>query len=119
MESSLWSGAIDNIGGWTLDYLLRSTHPWGSVASIGLALSPELNTNVMPFILRGVSLLGISSSNTPRNLREKIWKNLSSDLLFDYSKQLKINTCSLEEIEAICQSMVEGKTSGRTLVKIT
>ena len=72
LESALWGGAVDNLGGPTLGYLTRTVKPWGNIATIGLAQAHTLDTTVMPFILRGVSLLGIHSVECPRPWREWI-----------------------------------------------
>ena len=69
MEAALWAGAVDNVGGEVLTWLTRTMDYWGNIASVGLAGSHELHTTVMPFILRGVNLLGINSVATPRELR--------------------------------------------------
>jgi acrylyl-CoA reductase (NADPH) len=69
LEASQWAGAVDNVGGEMLTWLTRTMDSWGSIASIGLAGSHKLETTVMPFILRGVNLLGINSSATPRDVR--------------------------------------------------
>ena len=69
LEEARWAGAIDNVGGDLLAWLTRTTSFWGNIASIGLAGSAELKTTVLPFILRGVNLLGINSVYTPRALR--------------------------------------------------
>jgi len=75
-----FAGAIDNVGGEMLTWLTRTVGYWGSIASVGLAGSPKLETTVMPFILRGVNLLGINSSATPRGPRLEVWKRIGSDL---------------------------------------
>ncbi len=80
LERAQWQGAIDNVGGEMLTWLTRTVDWWGSIASIGLAGSHELHTTVMPFILRGVNLLGINSMATPRALRLKVWKRIAGDL---------------------------------------
>ena len=69
MEAAQWAGAIDNVGGELLTWLTRTVDSWGNIASIGLAGSHKLETTVMPFILRGMNLLGINSSATPRDVR--------------------------------------------------
>ncbi|MGB9340856.1 MAG: hypothetical protein WCB63_16545 [Polyangiales bacterium] len=69
MEKARWAGAIDNLGGEVLTWLTRTVGYGGNIASIGLAASHELNTTVMPFILRAVCLLGINSLETPRDMR--------------------------------------------------
>ena len=80
LEKALWAGAIDNVGGELLTWLTRTVDFWGNIASIGLAGSAELQTTVMPFILRGVSLLGINSVATPRATRLEVWKRIGTDL---------------------------------------
>ena len=76
----LWAGAVDNVGGEMLTWLTRTMDFWGNIASIGLAGSHELHTTVMPFILRGVNLLGINSSATPRDVRLAVWQRIATDL---------------------------------------
>ena len=80
MEAVLWAGAIDNVGGELLTWLTRTIDFCGNIASIGLAGSHELHTTVMPFILRGVNLLGINSSATPRDVRLDVWHRIATDL---------------------------------------
>src|SRR5687767_8838159 len=69
LETAHWGGAIDNLGGEILTWLTRTVDNWGNIVSIGLAASHKLETTVMPFILRGVSLLGVNSSSMPRDVR--------------------------------------------------
>ena len=71
---------IDNLGGDVLTWLTRTVDFWGNIASIGLAGSHELHTTVMPFILRGVNLLGINSVATPRDVRLAVWQRIATDL---------------------------------------
>src|SRR5487761_73466 len=79
LETAVWGGAVDNLGGETLAYLMRTVRPWGNIACIGLAQSPALNTTVMPLILRGVSLLGIHSVDVPRVWRLALWEKLAGE----------------------------------------
>ncbi len=80
MEKALWAGAVDNVGGDLLAWLTRTVDQWGNIASVGLAGGPELKTTVMPFILRGVNLLGINSVLTPRATRLAVWDRIAGDL---------------------------------------
>jgi len=80
MEKAEWAGAIDNLGGDYLAWLTRTMKYGGNIASIGLAASHELKTTVLPFILRGVCLLGINSVDTPRDLRLQVWQRIGTDL---------------------------------------
>ncbi|TLY77642.1 MAG: acryloyl-CoA reductase, partial [Gammaproteobacteria bacterium] len=78
LEAAQFAGAIDNVGGEMLTWLTRTVDFWGNIASIGLAGSAELKTTVMPFILRGVNLLGINSSATQRALRLAVWSRIAT-----------------------------------------
>jgi acrylyl-CoA reductase (NADPH) len=118
MEKGLWGGAVDNLGGPTLTWLTRTVKPWGNIASIGLAQSHELNTTVMPFILRGVSLLGIHSVECPRAWREEIWKKLSGEWKPRHLSRIVTRTVSLDELPAACNDLIAGTVTGRILVKI-
>ena len=118
LESAIWGGAVDNVGGRTLGWLTRTVHEWGSIASIGNAGGFELATTVMPFILRGVSVIGISSTNCPHALRREIWQRLGSDLKPRHLDVIHRQTVSLEELTPVFDAMMERKTEGRTVVKI-
>lgn len=119
LESAMWGGAVDNLGGDTLAWLTRTTRPWGNIASIGLAQSHELNTTVMPFILRGVSLLGIHSVECPRPWREDIWAHLSTIWKPKHLDTLISREVSLEDLPAVCDEFIAGKIQGRTLVRLS
>src|SRR3546814_6822762 len=77
MESARFGGGLDNVGGPMLASLLAQTEPYGNVASAGLAASHELPATVMPFIIRGVSLLGVASAGTARDIRDEVWRRLA------------------------------------------
>ena len=118
MEKALWGGAVDNLGGPTLTWLTRTVKPWGNIASIGLAQSHELNTTVLPFILRGVSLLGIHSVECPRAWREDLWKKLSGEWKPKHLERIASRTVTLDELPAACADLIAGTVTGRILVKI-
>ncbi|HEY4973700.1 MAG TPA: acryloyl-CoA reductase, partial [Steroidobacteraceae bacterium] len=118
LESARWGGAIDNCGGDTLAWLLRSTHDGGNVASIGMASGGELNTTVMPFILRGVSLLGVNSSAAPRDIRLAVWARLSSDLKPRHLQRIVTRNIELRELPATFDSYLKSTVVGRTVVHI-
>jgi NADPH2:quinone reductase len=80
LESARWAGAIDAVGGDLLAWLTRTTNYWGSIASTGLTGGIELRTTVMPFILRGVSLIGIDSAMCPMDIRAEVWRRLATDM---------------------------------------
>ena len=118
MEEAQWAGAIDNLGGDVLAWLTRTTNFWGNIASIGLAASPELKTTVVPFILRGVNLLGINSVFTPRPLRLAVWQRLASDLKPRHLDSIVTRTISLDELPQAFEPYVKGAVTGRAVVKI-
>jgi acrylyl-CoA reductase (NADPH) len=118
MEKAEWAGAIDNLGGDYLAWLTRTVQYGGNIASIGLAASHELVTTVIPFILRAVCLLGINSVETPRDLRLQVWKRIGSDLRPRHLDRIAATTIAFDELPAAFQNFVDGKVTGRTVVKI-
>jgi NADPH2:quinone reductase len=118
LERGIWGGAVDTVGGEMLSGITRKIKPWGNIAAIGLAGGHELNTTVMPFILRGVSLLGIDSSGCPRAIREEIWQRLASDLKPRHLDDILTQTLTLEQLPEAFERMLSGKTHGRTLVNL-
>lgn len=118
LESVRFGGAIDNVGGEMLGKIVGAVNLWGNVASVGLASSPTLNLTVMPLILRGVSLLGISSANCPRPLRELVWERLASDLKPANLAQFEHRKLNLDEIVPYAEEMMLRKTTGRAVVTI-
>lgn len=116
LESATWAAAIDNVGGDVLSYILPRIQPHGSVASIGLAKSPNLSTTVFPFILRGVNILGSSSATCPRPLREKVWETINNmDVDWKSAATAVLKPSDLPEY---AQKMVAGKIHGRALVQM-
>jgi NADPH2:quinone reductase len=118
MEKARWGGAIDNLGGEALTWLTRTVGYGGNIASIGLAASHELNTTVMPFILRAVCLLGINSVETPRDLRLAVWERIGSDLKPQHLDEIAGSTIDFDELPNAFQDFIDGKITGRTLVRI-
>lgn len=118
LEKVLWAGAIDSLGGEILTWLTRTTGYGGNIASIGLALSHELNTTVMPFILRAVCLLGVSSVNTPRDQRLKVWSRIGGDLRPRHLDRISARKISLDELPGAFQAYIDGTVTGRTVVEI-
>ncbi len=115
--SQRWAGAIDAVGGKTLATLLKETKRGGAVAATGLVASSELPTTVFPFILRGVSLLGIDSGFTPIKLRREIWEKLASIWKFPQLEQLTID-CTLEELSPEIDKILAGGQRGRVVVNL-
>jgi acrylyl-CoA reductase (NADPH) len=118
LEEAQWAGAIDNLGGDVLAWLTRTTKFWGNIASIGLAASPELKTTVVPFILRGVNLLGINSVYTPRPLRLAVWQRLATDLKPRHLDTIVTRIVGLDELPQAFEPYVKGAVLGRAVVKI-
>jgi NADPH2:quinone reductase len=118
LEEAQWAGAIDNLGGDVLAWLTRTTNYWGNIASIGLAASAELKTTVVPFILRGVNLLGINSVFTPRPLRLAVWRRLASDLKPRHLDKIVTRTVNLDELPQAFEPYVKGEVTGRAVVKV-
>ena len=118
MEAAQFAGAIDNVGGAMLTWLTRTVDYWGNIASIGLAGSAELHTTVLPFILRGVNLLGINSSATPRATRLVIWERIASDLKPRHLDKIATRTLPFAELPGVFDEYLQGGVVGRTVVKI-
>ena len=118
MEKAEWAGAIDNLGGDYLAWLTRTMAYGGNIASIGLAASHELNTTVMPFILRAVCLLGINSVETPRGLRRAVWARIGSDLKPRHLDRIGSKTIAFDELPDAFQAYIDGTVTGRVVVDI-
>jgi acrylyl-CoA reductase (NADPH) len=118
LEKAVWGGAVDNVGGEMLAQITRTIVPGGNIASIGLAGGFELNTTVMPFILRGASLLGINSVDVSHELRSRLWGLLATDWRPPHLEQLLTNTVGLAGLPAVFEEMLLGKTHGRILVDL-
>jgi NADPH2:quinone reductase len=118
LESATWGGAVDNAGGETLAWLTRTVKPWGNIASIGLVDDFKLNTTVMPFILRGVSLLGINSIEMPNEVRNDLWKRMGNDLKPRNLDKVVTREVNFDELPQTFDSYLDGTNTGRTLVRI-
>jgi NADPH2:quinone reductase len=119
LETAVWGGAVDNLGGETLAYLTRTVRPWGNIACIGLAQSAALNTTVMPLILRGVSLLGIHSVEVPAAWRRALWEKLADEWKpHDLERLIVRAVISLEEVPGACEQLMAGAARGRYVVRI-
>jgi NADPH2:quinone reductase len=118
LENARFAGAIDNLGGEVLTWLTRTVDFWGNIASIGLAASPELKTTVMPFILRGVALLGINSSATRREWRLAVWQRIATDLKPRQLARIVTRTIDFAELPQAFPDYIAGRITGRTVVRI-
>jgi putative YhdH/YhfP family quinone oxidoreductase len=117
LDKATWAGAVDNLGGDVLAWLASTMQIGGTLASIGLAASHTLNTTVMPFILRGVSLLGIDSVNTPMAVRQRVWRRLASDLKPRHLNDM-CTTVTLEQLPVVFERILKAQARGRTVVKL-
>ncbi|SDY18466.1 putative quinone oxidoreductase, YhdH/YhfP family [Lysobacter sp. yr284] len=118
MESARFGGGLDNVGGPMLASLLAQTAPYGNVATAGLAATHELDTTVMPFIIRGASLLGVASAGTARAIRDEIWQRLASDWKPAHLDRICTREVALSELPQVFPAMLAGGSLGRTLVVI-
>lgn len=118
LGKAIWGGAVDNLGGETLATLLKTTHTGGNVLSVGLAQSPQLSMTVMPLIIRGVNLLGVSSANCPIVLKKKVWRLLGTKFFPEHKDKIVHDTIGLRDLPACFERVLAGQVCGRTLVKI-
>jgi putative YhdH/YhfP family quinone oxidoreductase len=117
LDKASWAGAVDNLGGDVLSWLASTMQVGGTLASIGLAASHTFNTTVMPFILRGVSLLGVDSVNTPMEVRRRVWERLASDLKPRHL-QAMVTTVGLDGMGPVFDKILKAQYRGRTVVKV-
>ena len=118
LEKGQWGGAVDNVGGELLAWLTRTVRPWGNIASNGLAGGTVLETTVMPFILRGVSLLGIDSAGCEMPLRRRIWRRLGADLAPRHLDRIASGMVGLDQLPETFEAMLRGESRGRTVVRL-
>ncbi len=118
LEKTRWAGAIDNVGGSTLSKLVRATKAWGNVVSVGIAGGIQFELSTMPFIIRGVNLLGVSSSNCPQDLRKEIWQRLANDLHPDHIARIHTQTSKLADLPDVFNKLLNNELQGRVLVEV-
>lgn len=118
MDRAQWAGALDSVGGGMLSWLISSMQQNGVIASFGNAGGVELNTTVLPFILRGVSLIGIDSAATSMPLRQEIWTKLAKEWRPQQLSKLA-HTVPFEQLPDVFQRLLDGGLRGRTVVKIS
>jgi len=116
LESARYGGAIDNVGGGLLSDLTRHVAPWGSIACVGNAGGADLRTSVLPLILRGVSLVGVSSSRCPMPLRTAVWRRIAAERQFPPAELLVERVVSLAEVPEAALALLERRVRGRILV---
>jgi len=118
MGKPAYAGGVDAVGGELLANLLGNVQPYGNVAAIGLAGGPKLATTVLPFILRGVSLLGIHSVECPNDWRQQIWADLAGSAKPAHLDTIAAQTVGLRDVHDVCEAMMAGESTGRTVVDI-
>jgi putative YhdH/YhfP family quinone oxidoreductase len=117
LDKAAWAGAVDNLGGEVLSWLASTMNIGGALASIGLAASHTLNTTVMPFILRGVSLLGVDSVNAAMAVRSRVWQRLATDLKPRHLQSM-VTTVELDGLTPVFERILKSQMRGRTVVKV-
>lgn len=117
LEKERWAGAVDPVGGPALAYIMRTLRYGGVAAVSGLTGGTALKATVLPFILRGVSVLGVDSVSTPIELRRTVWERLGSDLRPRGLKDM-IAEVSLEGVEEVLDRILTGGVRGRTVVRV-
>jgi len=117
LESGRWAGAIDAVGGPTMPYILRTLRPGAAVASCGNAGGPAFSATVLPFILRGVAVLGMDSTIVPIERRRNLWDRLATDLRPRHLPD-DISEVDLDGLEGALDAIVAGQARGRWVVRI-
>jgi NADPH:quinone reductase-like Zn-dependent oxidoreductase len=119
MGRMTWAGAVDTLGGDVLAWLASTMKFRGVVAAVGLAASPTLQTTVLPFILRGVSLLGVNSSDAPTpGMRARAWRQLATDLKPPLLTEMA-RTIPFSELPRVFDDFIEGRVARRIVVDLT
>ena len=119
LDKATWAGAVDNLGGEVLAWMASTMQVNGVIASIGLAASPNLTTTVMPFILRGVSLLGINSTDSPTpELRRDVWRRLAGDMRPPLLKEM-CRTIAFRDLPRVFEDFINGRVNRRVVVDLS
>jgi putative YhdH/YhfP family quinone oxidoreductase len=118
LEQASWAGCIDSVGGDMLAGISRVIDLWGNIACCGMAGGHALNTTVFPLILRGVSLLGISSANCSIETRRMLWNRLGGDWKPPLLDEIIQHEVTLDGMSGVFDDMMQGRALGRTVVKI-
>ena len=119
MEQARWAGCIDSVGGDMLAGIYRVIDLWGNIACCGMAGGHGLNATVFPLILRGVSLLGISSANCDISMRRDLWNRLGNEWKPPHLDEIIKQEVTLDTMETVFNDMMSGRSLGRTVVKIS
>jgi acrylyl-CoA reductase (NADPH) len=117
LGSERWAGAIDNVGGEQLGNVLASLRYWGSCAAVGLAGGTTFTSSVIPFLLRGINLLGIDSNTCPMARRRQAWARLAKDMPLDKLDAMT-ETVGLADVAGLAGKILQGQVRGRTVVDL-
>jgi len=117
LDKATWAGAVDNLGGDVLSWLASTMQVGGALAAIGLAASHNFNTTVMPFILRGVSLVGVDSVNAAMPMRRRVWERLAGDLKPTHLADM-VTEVPLEGMSPVFEKLLKSQFRGRAVVKV-
>ena len=118
LETARWAGAVDSVGSEMLAGLTRVIKPYGNIACCGLVAGTDLATTVMPFIIRGISLLGIASAGTARSIRDQIWQHLGSDWKPRHLDVIAKHEVGLDNLAPLFDQILQGKAPARSVVRI-
>ena len=113
-----WAGVVDSVGGEILSTAIRSTKPYGVVTSCGNVASPDLHINVYPFILRGITIVGIDSQSCPMDYRRKAWEKIANEWKLPFLHR-QTSICSLDDLDAEIDRILAGKQKGRVIVDLS
>lgn len=119
LASAQFAGALDNVGGDTLSGLTRVIKPWGNIASCGMAGGIGLNTTVMPFIIRGIGLLGINSAGCPYAIRKELWNRLAGEWRPRHLERIAAPGVELDGLSAAFDQLIAGQGRGRIVVRVS
>jgi len=114
-----WAGAIDTVAGNLLSTAIKTTQYGGAVTCCGNVGSAELHSSIFPFILNGITLIGIDSVNCPMDMRMKVWNKVAADWKLDHLEKITTELPSLEALEERIGLILEGKSRGRAIVKVS
>lgn len=113
-----WAGVVDTVGGNILSTAIKTTRPHGTVTCCGNVTSAELHTSIYPFILNGISLIGIDSATCPSPLRTQVWHKLAGEWQLAHLERITTELPGLEALEDRIQLILQGKSKGRVIVKV-
>ena len=117
LDKSTWAGAVDSLGGDVLSWICSTMKDNGVIASIGLAASPNLNTTVMPFILRGARLLGINSGESSNDVRDTVWRRLATDMKPPLLREMA-RTVPFSKLPTVFDDFINARVTRRVVVDL-